>query len=129
MKEKQFIQKLTNSLLHLPHTGFQHAGPERGWLEVSPNRLSLPPPCTVFILILLTVQRQLLKTPDANSEWQQHTDGSGHDFHNGVDSRMCRGKTPPGWRMTSHSAKPTTARFSFFLSFLKVLKYMETTCS
>lgn len=34
MKE-QLIQNQTKSLLHLPHAGFQHADPERGWLEAS----------------------------------------------------------------------------------------------
>jgi len=35
---------------------------------------------------LSRVQRHLLKTLDANSEWLQHTDGGGHNFHDRVDS-------------------------------------------
>lgn len=48
MKEQQLIRKQTKSLLHLPHTGFQHAGPERGWLDVSPTGFPFPTTYSIY---------------------------------------------------------------------------------
>lgn len=43
------------------HTGFRHAGPQRGWLQA--GRVLLSPPGTLFRSYSLSqVQRQLLKT-------------------------------------------------------------------
>lgn len=44
-KEQQlqhFTQKPTTFLLHLLHAGFQHAGPERGWLQAG-KTFTAPP--------------------------------------------------------------------------------------
>lgn len=52
MKEQHLIQKQTKSLLHLPHAGFQHAGPERGWLEASPTGFPFPTMYSIYLILL-----------------------------------------------------------------------------
>jgi hypothetical protein len=47
-QEQHFTQKPTKFLLHLPHAGFQHAGPKRGWLEASPTVFPFPALYSVY---------------------------------------------------------------------------------